>query len=475
MRPHAPQLATVLNGDSQPLSAIRSQSPKPALQVNPQVAAAQKIAAFGRTTQPFPHSPQWLTLVWRLASHPSIRFALQSPKPASHAINWHIDETHAVEAFARAQSTPHAPQWLFALRVSTSQPFRCTRSQSPKPTTHDENPHAPATHVGAALLGAHVALHAPQWLSDVRVSTSQPLAAIRSQSAKPGLHAPTVQIPPTQRPVPLAAVQRDPQAPQCCASVIVFVSQPLKGSPSQSPKPKEQDTARHRALSQRDVIALAAAQGRLHAPQCAGLLCRSTQSIPQRTAGLVQPEVQPTATPPHTGVAPAHASPQRAQWALEPRGLSHPSAPRPLQSPKPGSHERTTHVPRSHAVVPFAPAQVIPQPPQWLLSACVSTQRPPHICCPAGHPVAHVRVVASHAGVAPVQRTPHAPQCSAEPSEASQPLLGSPSQSAKPSTHRSMAHRERSQRVTAFARAQRLSHAPQCSTSVWIDTHCAPH
>jgi hypothetical protein len=74
--------------------------------------------------------------------------------------------------------------------------------------------------------------HAPQFIAFER-SASQPLAALRSQSAKPAAHALT-QRPPTHAAddMPLAT-QALPQLPQCRGSVASTTSQPLRTSPSQ--------------------------------------------------------------------------------------------------------------------------------------------------------------------------------------------------------------------------------------------------
>src|SRR5690242_4799298 len=55
------------------------------------------------------------------------------------------------------QEVPQAPQLFASVRVSTSQPFAGSPSQSAKPGLHAK-PHAPAVHVATAL--ATVAVHA---------------------------------------------------------------------------------------------------------------------------------------------------------------------------------------------------------------------------------------------------------------------------------------------------------------------------
>jgi hypothetical protein len=48
-------------------------------------------------------------------------------------------------------------------------------------------------------------LQRPQWLTDVFVLTSQPLATIKSQFANPALHAPIAHLPDAQVGIALGA------------------------------------------------------------------------------------------------------------------------------------------------------------------------------------------------------------------------------------------------------------------------------
>ncbi len=58
--PHAPQFAAVPSGTSQPLSAIRSQSPKPATHPLTVQAPREQAATAAASEQSLPHEPQWL-------------------------------------------------------------------------------------------------------------------------------------------------------------------------------------------------------------------------------------------------------------------------------------------------------------------------------------------------------------------------------------------------------------------------------
>jgi len=140
------------------------------------------------------------------------------------------------------------------------------------------------------------------------------------------------------------------------------------------------------------------------------------------------------------------------------------------------------HVPLLHApeLMFGSSVQSLPQPPQWALSMLVSTHLPSHTISPAGHshapplhvaPIGHsvpqppqcdvLVLVSTHAPSQNVslleqshdepvhtppehsqplgQMLPHAPQLRLSvPSSASQPVAGSPSQSAKPLAHTEM-------------------------------------
>lgn len=81
------------------------------------------------------------------------------------------------------QTTPQRPQFVVAERLA-SHPLEATPSQSAKPVTHAK-PQAPAAHVADAFArGEHTRPHPPQPVIEVVVSTSHPVAATPSQSAK---------------------------------------------------------------------------------------------------------------------------------------------------------------------------------------------------------------------------------------------------------------------------------------------------
>ncbi len=114
-------------------------------------------------------------------------------------------------ALARAQRRPHAPQWLSVVSTSVSQPVSAV--QSPRPFMHAVCWHAPATQRAKApgTAPSHATPHAPQLASSRDTSTQAP-----PQSLCPGghAHAPATQLCPGTH-----AVVHDPQ---CALSVAVF-------------------------------------------------------------------------------------------------------------------------------------------------------------------------------------------------------------------------------------------------------------
>jgi hypothetical protein len=78
----------------------------------------------------FAQLPQFVVLVFRFASQPSEASPLQLPQPASHAITWHVPDSHDSVAFARLHALPQAPQFWSDLS-GVSQPVATSPSQLP--------------------------------------------------------------------------------------------------------------------------------------------------------------------------------------------------------------------------------------------------------------------------------------------------------------------------------------------------------
>ena len=319
--PHPPQCAG--------LFAVLAQK---AAGADPQVARGEAqvvLHAPPEQTEPAaqarPQAPQ-LVLSERVStSQPSAGLVLQSAKPAVQAVIAHVPAVQADTALARTHARPHAPQLVALALRSVSQPLSAAPSQSPKPPAHRTTvqapaaqplavtwdsaqtvPHAPQLAGSMAALAqnapapapqvrrgeAQVAPHpppeqtwparqavpqAPQLALSVRVSTSQPLAGSRSQSAKPAAQAATTHAPAVQAEVALGRAHTRPHAPQLVASALSSVSHPSVAAPSQSPKPPAQRTTVHAPVAQPWAAAWASAQTVPHAPQLAGSMAALAQ------------------------------------------------------------------------------------------------------------------------------------------------------------------------------------------------------
>jgi hypothetical protein len=135
--------------------------------------------------------------------------------------------------------------------------------------------HDPPEHAGVAFGSEHAVAQAPQFATDVRVSTSQPFAAFASQLPKPALQGPSAQTPDAHVAIAFANAHALPQAPQFAIEVWMLVSHPLAVFPSQSARPGE-----HVLRWQTPIVHTADAPGKLHtvphAPQLATLVARFT-------------------------------------------------------------------------------------------------------------------------------------------------------------------------------------------------------
>ena len=141
-----------------------------------------------------------------------------------------------------------------------------------------------------------------------------------------------LQTPETQLGVP--PEQTTPQAPQWVTLVRVSVSQPLLGSPSQSPKPTAHTGVQLPPVQALEMVFPPVAQTTSQPPQLEVLLLVLMQ-VPEQ---LVVPAGQPQVPLVHTWVA-GQAVPQAPQWvALMRVSVSQPSVRLLLQSPKPVWH-----------------------------------------------------------------------------------------------------------------------------------------
>jgi hypothetical protein len=127
-----PQCWPLLQGSaSQPLAVLPSQSKKPVLQPSrAHVPLAQLDVPFA-AAQGIPQPPQ-SAAVARLVSQPVAALPSQSPKPALHEAITQAPPAQAGAAPGNAQVAPHAPQSVIVV-MAVSQPFCPLPSQSAKP------------------------------------------------------------------------------------------------------------------------------------------------------------------------------------------------------------------------------------------------------------------------------------------------------------------------------------------------------
>ena len=310
--PHAPQLAVLVRRSvSQPLLATPSQLPKPTAQVpTPQTPTMQTGVALGGL-HVTPQPPQLFTSEPRtLRSHPLAAMRSQSAVPAAHVSPQTPLMQYGVPS-ADGQTVVQLPQCSGSLARMTQLPEQlvCPDWQV-TPQTPPEQRDPPT----------HTVPQAPQLALSVRVSTSQPLAATRSQSAKPGEQAAIVQPPDEQAAVALGSAQARPQTPQFATAVWRFISQPFAAVPSQSPKPTAQRTTVQAPVAQPFAATLARAQVVPQALQLAGSMAVLAQyaddPAPQTRSGEAQ--VVPQTPPEQTAPAP-HDIAQAPQLALSVR------------------------------------------------------------------------------------------------------------------------------------------------------------
>lgn len=132
--------------------------------------------------QPLPHDPQFMLSV-------SVLTHAEPQSVVLAAEQWHAPAVHVVP---EGHTVPHAPQFELSVCVLVQVP---PQRMSPGVGQTVAGVQVPAEHVSVA---AQACPHEPQFEAFTRVSTSQPLAAVLSQSANPVSHVPTTQLDPPQ-------------------------------------------------------------------------------------------------------------------------------------------------------------------------------------------------------------------------------------------------------------------------------------
>ena len=290
------------------------------------VQAQRPSTQLSGAAQARPHAPQWARSV-AVLTHATP----QRVRPA--------EQPHAppTQGWPAGHARPHPPQWEALVLVFTHAPAQSTvpPGQPQTPPTHDcpdaqERPQAPQFARSALRLthappqstvpagqrqvpstqarpDGHARSHAPQCATLLRVSASQPLAGLPSQSAKP-----VAQSRP-QAPAEHVAVawapdgHARPQAPQLASALVVSASQPLEATRSQSPRPGLQAKL-HAPAAQKRTASLRVGHTVAQVPQWSGSLAVSEHAPPQSVCPAEHAHV------PLTHIPLAHARPQRPQF-----------------------------------------------------------------------------------------------------------------------------------------------------------------
>jgi len=160
---------------------------------------------------------------------------LQSANGFAHIVTVHAPPEHPALAFGSAQTFLQPPQLLGSVAVSTSHPFAAAMSQSWKPVLQLAIVQTPAAQPLTAFGSMHALPQPPQLPGLVSVLVSQPLAALPSQLAKLGMHAPRPHVAFMHAGVAFAAgAHALPHEPQFAGSVAEVDSQPSAGVALQS-------------------------------------------------------------------------------------------------------------------------------------------------------------------------------------------------------------------------------------------------
>ena len=271
-----------------------------------------------------PQPPQ-LVSVLSAVSQPLRVLASQLPQPLLQT-GAHALAAQLVVPWALVHAVPQLPQFDTLLASATSQPLATLASQLAKPELQLAMPHALLAHRGVPFAVVQVLLQKPQ-SATVFVRLVSQSAAFVSQSPRPAGHIETWQAWLAQTWNDVSHVS--PQPPQLFGSVAMLVSQPLTGLPSQSEKPAAH-TGVH-ALATQLVVPFAFEQ--------------TVPQLPQACTAVRRSVSQPF-------------------WTL------------PSQSPAVPGAQTGVQTPCEHEVLPSAVVHADVQPPQLITSLAVAVSQP---------------------------------------------------------------------------------------------------
>jgi len=163
----APQLlmSPAVTLTSQPSTDDPLQSRKPAAHAPMVQRPAAQVAAALANWQLLPHTPQLVTVVLVLTSQPLLALPSQLPKPALHAARVHALDAQPATPLARVHTVPHAPQLLGSLARSRQTPEQLTVGDA------QVAEHMPPEQI---CPDAHITPQPPQLLLSVAVARQVP-------------------------------------------------------------------------------------------------------------------------------------------------------------------------------------------------------------------------------------------------------------------------------------------------------------
>ena len=197
---------------SQPLPALPSQSALPGLQLETVHCPPLQSAPPFATEQTLPQVPQFCALLLVVVSQPLPALLSQFPKPGLHATILQTLPWHSAVPFVLLQTLPQPLQLFASVVLSVSQPLSTLPSQLAQPMAQPIW-HCPALHDAVPLKELHTLPHCPQLPALVLMFVSQPFSGFPSQSPKPSAQV-MPQMPLVQEPTPCALLHVFPQAPQ---------------------------------------------------------------------------------------------------------------------------------------------------------------------------------------------------------------------------------------------------------------------
>ncbi len=167
--PHAPQLfASVWRLTSHPFATFASQLAKPTLQRAMPHTPAEHVPTPFAGAQRLLHVPQLPTSVRRSVSQPLAALPSQLPKPALQVPSAHTPPAHVAVALGKLQRLPHAPQLFVSVRTLASHPLVTFESQLAKPVLHEAMPQVAPAQRGVPLVVVQVVPQAPQFVCPLK-------------------------------------------------------------------------------------------------------------------------------------------------------------------------------------------------------------------------------------------------------------------------------------------------------------------